>query len=187
MLRTLNITIFNALNGLAGKNAILDKIATVLAEFLPLVFILSLIYLWIRHAESRKSVLYAVYSTVLGILMNIVISWLYYHPRPFVDRIGILVSPHAADSSFPSDHTTFMLSMSLVLLYCAKTRRIGVALTALGLFGGILRVYTGFHYPFDILGSVIVATLASVVVYKSKDSLSKMNANLIKLYEAHRK
>ena len=182
MLAQLNTEIFNAINHFAGMNVILDKSAIVVAKFLPIIFILFLISLWFGEDERKNISLYAGYSAVFGILLNFLIGLFYFHPRPFMDNIGTLLITHLSDTSFPSDHTTFMLSVAFAFLYFKKTRKAGILFSILGIVGGIARVYCGVHYPFDILGSVVVAAVASFAVFLSREKLQRLNDFIIDLY-----
>lgn len=177
-LNQVNINIFNSINRFAGSNAVLDKIGILTAEYLPLIFILVLVFLWFRNKEYKNSVLYCVYSAILGLSLNFLITLFYFHPRPFMDKIGVLLIKHAPETSFPSDHATFMFSVAFMLLYFKNTRTTGVILSAIAMIGGTARVFVGVHYPFDIIGSILVAMISSYVIFISKDKLQKFN-NLI--------
>jgi undecaprenyl-diphosphatase len=126
--------------------------------------------------------LYAGYAAVLGLASNLLITSLYFHPRPFMDNIGRPLIDHVPETSFPSDHTTFMLSLAITLLLLQETRKTGVLLCILGLVGGFSRVLCGIHYPFDILGSLLVATVAGLIIVLLQAKLMKLNQALIAIY-----
>ncbi len=182
MLSQVNVYTFNMINQFAGSNILLDKIMIITAKYLPLIFVLFLLLLWFSDIKTKNIVLYSTYSAILGIVMNFFIGLFYFHPRPFMENIGHALINHIPDTSFPSDHTTFMLSIAFMLLYFKKTRKVGIALSVLGLFGGISRIFCGVHYPIDILGSVIVAIISSYVIFLSESELQKINKLLIELY-----
>lgn len=182
MFNNLNTNIFNSINYFAGKDPLLDKFAVPSAQYMPFIFIILLAYLWFFRKEYRKFILYSGYSVVAGLLANFLITLFYFHNRPFMDNLGTLLIKHTSDSSFPSDHTTFMLSIAFTLLYFNKTRKLGIILSILGIIGGISRIYCGVHYPFDILGSVIVAAVASFVIFSLKKRFQKINSMLIAFY-----
>jgi len=181
-LNQININIFNSINHFAGSNAVLDKIGIFTAEYLPLFFILVLGFLWFRNKEYKNLVLYCVYSAILGLSLNFLITLFYFHPRPFMDKIGVLLIKHAPETSFPSDHATFMFSVAFMLLYFKKTRITGIILSAVALIGGTARVFVGVHYPFDIIGSLFVATLVSLIIFYSKSRLTRINDIILSTY-----
>lgn len=55
-------------------------------------------------------------------------------------------------------------------------------LLALGIIGGLTRIYCGLHYPFDIIGSILVAMISSYIIFMSSERLQKLNNLIINLY-----
>lgn len=183
MLEKVNINIFQAINAYAGQNSLVDCLAIIMAKYLPLLFMVWLLYLWFRGDKQRKNyALFAGYSAVAGLLINFIIATFYFHPRPFMMNLGRLLVPHKPETSFPSDHTTFMLSIAFMLSYFKETRKSGLVLSVLGLLGGLSRVFSGLHFPLDIAGSFIVSLSASTLVWLFKDKLNLANAYIISIY-----
>jgi len=165
-----NVSTFLLLNQYAGKNSLLDALLICAAEIMPFVFILIIIYLYVdKNIERKKSSFNAGLSVLLGMLSSYVLSLFYYHPRPFVDKLGTQLIEHAPDSSFPSDHTTFIFSIAVMLLFNKTTRTIGMVLCGFSLVSGLSRVFAGVHFPLDILGAILVATFSSLMVFKFQD------------------
>ena len=186
MLSQINAKVFIAINRLAGRNIFLDRLGILTAKYLLFVFALFLLYLWFKNGKDKNKnkevALYSGYSALLGSLFNYLIGLFYFHPRPFVDKIGTLLINHLPDTSFPSDHTTFMLSLAFMLLYFKDTRKAGTILSLLGILGGLSRVFCGIHYPFDIVGSILVALASSCFVFMFRKGLGKLNNLIINLY-----
>lgn len=167
MIEDVNIALFKSINHLAGINPVLDYLGIITANYLPFIFILWLAYLGFRkEGAGKKIALYAGFSAAIGLLLNFLITSIYYHPRPFMLHLGTLLIRHTAETSFPSDHTTFMLSIAFLLIYYSETRVSGIVLSILGVVGGLARVFAGLHFPLDILGSIGVALTASLFAYK---------------------
>ena len=180
MFSQLNVEIFNVINHFAGNNILLDRLGILAAKYFPIIFILFLIYLWFK--KNKIVTLYSGYSATLGILLNFLITSFYFHPRPFMDKIGTLLIKHKPETSFPSDHTTFMLSIAFMLLYFKETRKASIILSVLGILGGIARIFCGLHYPFDILGSSFVALVSSFIIFTLKNKLQRFNSLIISSY-----
>lgn len=183
MFEQLNRNIFTAINLFAGNSRILDILGIVTAKYLPVLFIIVLIYLWFKQDENKPITLYALYSAVIGLIFNYIITRIYFHPRPFMIPIGTLLVSHASETSFPSDHTTLMLSIAFLFVFFRKTRTIGIILTFFGLAGGISRIFCGLHFPFDILGSIGVGFFSAGIVIILKDMLQRLNNTIIIIYE----
>ncbi len=164
-----NVSTFRLINQYAGLNSLLDTILISVAEAMPYVFMLIIMYLWFDvNLEKKRASFNSGLSVLLGMFISYVISLFYHHPRPFVDNLGIQLIEHAPDSSFPSDHTTFIFSISVMLLFNRATRLIGSVLCVFSFISGMSRVFGGVHFPFDILGAILVAIFSSVLVFKSQ-------------------
>ncbi len=183
MIEELNTAVFRYINNFAGKSEILDIFAIAVAEYLVFVFVLWLVYLWFEGGKKHKNiVLYSVYSAILGLSLNFLISLFYFHPRPFMVPIGKMLIHHIPETSFPSGHTTFTLSIALMLVYFRKTRKSGLVLSALGFVVGLARVFCGVHFPLDIVGSAAVALVSSFLIYSLRSQLTPLNQLVINLY-----
>jgi len=163
---SINQNIFLEINRYANQNEILDSLMIGAAEAMPYIFIGLLLYLWFTNRKNEA--LYAGYAATLGVAINQIINAFYFHARPFMDGIGKTLIKHKAENSFPSDHTTFVMSIALMLLTFKSTRKIGAIATLFALWCGVARVYLGVHYPFDILGAIAVASISVYIVTLSK-------------------
>lgn len=180
MIEQINIALFHLINQYAGINPIFDSIVIFAAEYMPIVVILFMLYLWIRKGDRTHDILlYSIYAGITGLIINYLIGLVYFHPRPLMLHLGTQLFAYPTDSSFPSDHTTLMVSIALMLIYFRETRIYGVIILILGLIGGFARVFSGIHFPFDIFGSVIVAIISSALIFYFKENFNPLN-NLIK-------
>jgi len=175
-----NQELFLAINSYAGTSQIYDTFAIFLAKDLQYLFIAIEIWLYF-FASLKEEALLAFYTMLLGLAINALIGIIYYHPRPFVDKLGNLLIHHRADSSFPSDHTTFMASIALTLLLLSNTRKLGAFLLVLAIIGGLARVYVGVHYPFDILGSLIVSLISAIIIISIAPIFNSINKFFYKI------
>ena len=183
MNNSLNINTFLLINQFAGRIGVLDVVIKIIAQYLPWVFILAILYIWFKKDKEYKNIsLLSAYSAGIGLLLNYLIASIYFHPRPFMMHLGKMLLPHAPETSFPSDHTTFMLSIAVLLIYFKVTRKFGLILTLAGLIGGFARVYCGLHFPGDILGSVGVSIVSSSIIFGFKNKLFIVNNFIISLW-----
>ncbi|CAM3682451.1 undecaprenyl-diphosphatase [Rheinheimera salexigens] len=165
-----NQSAFLLINQYAGKNSVLDYILISIAEVTPYIFILVLALLWFSgNLEKMKTSFNAGLAVLLGMLTSYSIGFLYYHSRPFVQGLGRQLVEHAPDSSFPSDHTTFIFCIAIMLLFNRSTRVLASVLCGFSLISGLSRVYVGVHFPLDIVGAILVALFSSIVVFTLRD------------------
>lgn len=183
MIEQINFYLFHLINQYAGFNLYIDTIIIIAAKYMPLIFIIPVVYLWFKKGGKNQDIaLYSLYSATLGLIINFIIGLFYFHPRPMMLNMGTSLFPYSTDSSFPSDHTTMMLSIAFMLIYFRETRILGVLFGILALVGGFSRVFAGVHFPLDIIGSVMVSILASLIVYSLKDHLIIINKIIKALY-----
>ena len=158
----LNQTLFLWLNAPGHPNALRVALATVLAQGLIWAIPALIGIGWLRGDErTRKAMLVATASGLMGLLLNQVIASGWPHPRPFMVGLGHTLIPHAADSSFPSDHLTLWWAVAFSFLLQAGRRRAGMALALLGVPIAWARVYLGVHFPLDMMGAIAVAALSA--------------------------
>jgi len=178
-IESINLSVFRAINHLAGSNGLLDSLAVFFAKYLIFFFLLWLIFLWLKKkGRYRNIILFSLLSGLLGTALNFLIRLFYFHPRPFALGLGTTLIRHIPEASFPSGHTTLMLSLALIFFYFRETRVVGAVLFVLGLVGGLARVFSGIHFPLDILGSVIVALVGSLFIYQARGLIRRVFVSL---------
>ena len=130
-----------------AKGAVLDA----------LVFVAVLIW-------NRRAWILAAAAYLTG-AWYVVLSHLIVRARPTTAQV-LQVTENPSASSFPSGHTIFIATVAGVLMLCLGHRYlprwaipIGWALVAVVVFdGAISRIYTGAHWPTDVLAGLLIAT-----------------------------
>lgn len=80
--------------------------------------------------------------------------------------LGHTLIPHAADSSFPSDHLTLLWAVAFSFLMHSSSRVAGLALALLGLPVAWARIYLGVHFPLDMVGAAMVGGLSAWLAFR---------------------
>ncbi|MGC8758102.1 undecaprenyl-diphosphatase [Caldisericum sp.] len=178
----LNISLFRFINSFAGSNVSLDKAMIFAAQYLIYTVPLFLLALWIMGNDKKKKEALLVF---LSVLASLTLAWLitkfYYHPRPFVVGLGKELIKHAADSSFPSDHATFIFAVAFALLLIKEYWE-SLIFFALFLAVGFARVYCGIHFPYDILGAIPISMLGAFASFMLRNTLFSLFSGLIRFY-----
>ena len=115
-------------------------------------------------AVNRRAWIFAAASTLSGAWYELGIH-LVNRPRPTTAQV-LQVTEHPGASSYPSGHTIFIVTVTVVLMLGVGyrflppwARAIGWALVVLIIAANaIARVYTGAHWPTDVLGAILIAT-----------------------------
>ena len=161
-LQVFNETLFLLLNAPLHPSAAAVLVAKFFAEVAIGVVPLALVAGWVRGGNAtRKLMLEAAAAGLVGLLVAQVIGLVWPHPRPFMVGLGRTLIPHAADSSFPSDHLTLLWSITFSWLMHPGLRRAGAVLALLGVPMAWARIYLGVHFPADMAGAAIVAGLSA--------------------------
>ncbi|HHW36232.1 MAG TPA: undecaprenyl-diphosphatase [Bacillales bacterium] len=177
----MNYNLFKSINQLAGHHPFLDGLMVGITNNALMIYAIVLLLIWFFGKNHYKqTVVFAAITGVLGLLINFVIGHIYFEPRPFVTHKVNLLVTHAADASFPSDHTTGAFALALAVLFVH--RKIGLGMLLFAFLTGFSRIYVGHHYPFDIFGSIIVSLVISIIVYKLSPFLEPIPNAIINLY-----
>ena len=160
-LSSLDRRVFLLINAPAHPDPFVLAIARFSTSWLVVIAALALAVVWIvGRAPRRKALVLAGAALVLGLAINWTIATLWYHPRPFAVGLGHAFVAHAPETSFPSDHGTFLWSLGFGLLVAPALRGLGLVVVVLGFITAWARIYVGVHYPLDMVGSLVVSTVA---------------------------
>lgn len=153
-----NQTIFLLINASAKPNPGIVALAVLFAEYAVWLAPASLVFKWLRGDDTtRQRLIEASACALIALLAAQIIGVIWPHPRPFMIGLGHTLIVHAADSSFPSDHLTFLWAVAFSFLMHPEARRAGCLLTVLGLPVAWARIYLGVHFPLDMAGAALVA------------------------------
>ena len=182
-------TVFLWWNGLAGRNAFVDALAVLAAQYAIFVVAGLMVVLWFAlprpEAGLRRQLLYAALAAVVAIAVNYAISALWYRPRPFVlyPHLVHQLVQHVADASFPSDHAAVAAAVAFALRGQNKALQwVMWLLTALIV---LARVFVGVHWPTDVLGGVAVGFVAATAVQTLSGPLRRPADFVLGLFRMH--
>ncbi|MGB9678484.1 MAG: undecaprenyl-diphosphatase [Thermoanaerobacteraceae bacterium] len=177
----MNLELFQLINGISGHVVYLDKLMIFIAKYSPLLYAFLLITQWLFRGDyGKKASINAVFAGILALGINLLISTIYFEPRPFVNHKDNLLIKHPADASFPSDHASGGSAFAFTeLIYDKIFGKIMMILTLLVLFA---RVYVGVHYPIDVLGGFLIGYISSRVIKKFNQVFNPLELFIIKIW-----
>jgi undecaprenyl-diphosphatase len=135
------------------------------AKYLFIVVALLFLLAWAQanRKEKFKMAVAVIIAGIIAVVLDKLVARLYYDPRPFVTHSVKPLVAHAADNGFPSEHTTFTMTLSAVLIfYRPKLAKLSFALA---LLVGIGRIAAHVHSPIDIVGGIAIGLIAGYLGY----------------------
>lgn len=209
----LNYMLFQDMNAYAGQFSWFDAFMIFCANSLIFFWPILLLIVWgipvnwrrrmlqpgeIEIIQERRAVvLWTAIACLLAYAVNLLIEQFVFEPRPFVGHKVHLLIAHAADSSFPSDHTAWSFAVVGMLVFAflplflpvkykrdEKRRRFDAALRGklflfiivalvIGYLIGLARIFVGVHYPGDVLGGAFDGLVAAYLVTGVRHWLSR--------------
>lgn len=161
----IDYSIFQLINNLAGHWAWLDGLSIFGAAYLQyflgagvIIFVALKKDLLVRWDKIRLLALFFITAVVSRFVFGEIIKRLVARPRPFqiMPQVVPLI-PEDLYTSFPSGHMAFFFAFSTAVY--AYNKKAGLICFAGSLLMGLARIYTGVHYPSDILGGALLGWL----------------------------
>lgn len=151
----------------------MDSVIVFCAKYLfvavPLLYLVALAQ---APKKQRKTMIVSlIIASIVAVILDKLGGKLYYDPRPFVSQHIKPLVEHSADNGFPSEHTTFSMTIGILLFF--YRRKLGGLAIVIAYIVGMARIAAHVHSPVDILGAFAIAIIAaSVGYYASKKWLS---------------
>ncbi|ODP35187.1 MULTISPECIES: phosphatase PAP2 family protein [Pandoraea] len=163
---SLNRALFLAINASPNVSEGELALAVFLAKYLILLLPIGLATLWLAGGRDREGAVHGLLGVGLVLLVNAVIGFAWFEPRPFVVGLGTNLLPHAPTSAFPSNHGAIMFTSAFVLMgTVARTPRLlGKLLLICALPVCWARVYLGVHWPVDMFGALVVSIVVALIM-----------------------
>ncbi|MGG1516962.1 undecaprenyl-diphosphatase [Paenibacillus oryzisoli] len=170
--------VFQLINDLGNNISILNPLMKILASKAEYVFYVGVVVYWFtRQEKHRRMVAQSLLSASIALAVSGVLGVFFYRDRPFVTHSVLQLIPHPANASFPSDHATaaFVIAAS-IWIFRRKAGYVWLILAACIAFS---RIWTGVHYPSDVIGGagigIITAILVNQLFLRSTKALKYLN------------
>lgn len=168
---TFNLWLFAAVHQFAGQFVILDYLAIFFAQYIQYVitvwFAVMLVYPPSQFRNRTLVLVATLAACIARLLVKPGILLFIAEPRPFVYLHFIpLVTVSASENmqAFPSGHALFFFALAMTtFLY---HRPYGLLLFLVAVLMGLARIFTGVHWPLDIVWGALLGMLTGYVTYK---------------------
>jgi len=159
--------LFQKLNQFVGISPYLDKVAIFFAEYLQYFVVFCLLLFLVKNL--RRNLEMVIFAFAAAIFSRFIITEIirYFFPRirPFVENsVNLLIGYNTTESSFPSGHAAFFFALSMVVYFYNK--KAGILFFIASFLISISRVFSGIHWPSDILVGAIVGIFSGWIILK---------------------
>ncbi|AFM41107.1 membrane-associated phospholipid phosphatase [Desulfosporosinus acidiphilus SJ4] len=187
-MNSFDLYIYHHINGLAGHYSFVDRIMAFFAQYALELYVVLFLLAWftLPKAESMKrhALVVAGFSGVLALCFNVVIGHVFFRPRPFValpkGTFNQLI-PHSLDTSFPSDHTSG--SFGFAAGSWRKTQFwVRRTFTVLAFIVAFARIYTGVHWPTDVLAGMVIGIFSARLTWIFNRKLKPLTLIALRLF-----
>lgn len=179
---------FHALNQWAGHIPLLDRIMAFTAQYALEIYFVLFVLAWFTlpkpEVGKRHALLIMGLSGVFALLVNLVLSHIWFRPRPFaVLSHGTFTQliPHPADASFPSDHVSGSFGFAAAS-YKKSALWVQTSFTFLAILVGIARIYSGVHWPTDVLAGLVIGIISSRLMWHAGAKLQPLTNLALRLF-----
>lgn len=162
-----DLLIFNFISGFSRKWSILDWFGIFFADYLGYFLILFFLILLFKQAKWREKIYFFSFVSLSLILARGIIAealkFFIARPRPFsVLNIQPLIDANGINVSMPSGHAAFYFALAVAIFFFNK--KAGQWFFIAALLMGVARIFTGIHWPTDILIGVVIGIAAALLV-----------------------
>lgn len=172
----MDVRVYQAVNGLAGRASWLDHLLRWGGQDLPIVMGLVIAAAWFwpgdpaTRAERQRLAAYAVGAALVALAVSQGIGHEWFRERPYVHHPSRLIVAPSPDPSFPSDHAVG--GFALATPFLLGRRRIGLVLGAMAALLAFCRVAVGTHYPSDVIGGASIGAGAALLIWATRSWLN---------------
>ena len=173
---SLDFYLFQLINSWAGQYSWLDNLGVFFAKYFGYLLIFFLLLFLIKNFKKYWPMVVKAFSAAILarlVIVNI-IRFFYYRPRPFIaNQVNLLLSDEPT-GSFPSGHAAFYFAISTVIfLYLKKIYPspriwwgVGILFFGASFLISIARVFSGIHWPSDILTGALIGIFSGWLITK---------------------
>jgi undecaprenyl-diphosphatase len=156
--------LFHLIHGMARKSQAIDLFMLFFSSYMIYILIFGLLTITVVK-KFRLTGFSTILAIISGLILNFLITLVFDRERPFVslEEVHVLIEK-GVSSSFPSDQA--VIAFAIAFAAFTYSLKWGTILLASAVFVGFSRIYVGHHFPFDIVGGIVIAFVAVYMINK---------------------
>jgi undecaprenyl-diphosphatase len=164
-MQALNTSLFQWLAAGSAPHPQLLWIASVIAEGSSWACVAIMAWVVWRKPAQRSYCMATLAAAAVAAIAAHMLANAINSPRPFMIGLSPAHIVHGARGSMPSAHASVMFTVALVLCLRPALQKAGLAILAIAAATGWARIYVGVHFPFDILGGLLLAVVITALFW----------------------
>jgi len=165
-MKTMDLFLFQKINGLTYSSKILDWIGIFFADYT--LYIVGIVFLiLLLWKKNRLMVISAAASVVLSrLIITEIIKNLLHRARPYevLETAEKLIKENQDFQSFPSGHAAIFFAIAMAIYFFNK--KLGIAFFVGAVLVGLARIFVGVHWPSDVLAGAIIGIISGIIIIK---------------------
>lgn len=158
----MNEALFMSIYHLSGQSTVLDNLMIYITNYaLYLVYLIVIVLAVKRRQTEGKALIIIALTLVLASIIAKLLRVVIIEDRPYVTLDIQPLIQESWPKSFPSLHAMF--SWIVAFGYWISGSKLTWLMVTIAIIISFSRIYLGVHYPFDILGGIILAGLSSLL------------------------
>lgn len=148
-------------------------------------FYISILYVLVKQQNYKMVIVYVIAIVCVIILSDqfcaSVLRPYFHRLRPSNIGSGISSQLHLVKGyrggtyGLPSCHAANSFGLSIFMIFLFKNRRLSIFMFLWAILLSYSRIYTGVHYPLDIIAGAIVGLVASGIIFFIMGKIIKLN------------
>jgi len=159
--------LFEKINQFALKWLWLDTLFIFFAQYFEYVLIFFLFLFLLKNFKKYLPMIFQAFLAAIlarGIIAEI-IRYFLPRSRPFVEKsVNLLINYPSTEPSFPSGHAVFYFAIATIVYLHNKKAGLGFFIGSFLIT--ISRVFSGIHWPLDILAGAIIGIFSGYLIYR---------------------
>ena len=168
-----NEEVFSLFVGSFCADSVTHIFAVAIARYSVFLLPIVLLFEWFLKSGNRKIICGACASGLVSALLSVPISVGTHVSRPFAAGLSEIYLSHISNGAFPSTHAALFFGVGVSLLLSeSRPSYVAILVLLLGMLTSWARICASLHYPFDIVGSLALASAVSICTLKLIKSIA---------------